>query len=77
MRRLLRWVKIWVWAYASLMGLSVSKDRLVEISSWSNLSDPPSPESIPRGDLSFVESSGIGQLISYGSPESARYLCPI
>ncbi len=58
-------------AYASLMGLSVSKDRLVEISSWSNLSDPPSPESIPRGDLSFVESSGIGQLISYGSPESA------
>ena len=45
------------------LGLSISKDRMVEIAEWSNLDDYVSLESIDRSELSYFESLVGGQLL--------------
>lgn len=56
---------------ASLMGLSVSKDRLVEIAAWTRNEEIHTPESITREDLSVIELAGTGRLLQYSQRDGA------
>lgn len=46
-----------------LLGLSVGKDRMVEVASWSRYADVDAPESIQREELAYFESLSGGQYL--------------
>jgi PAS domain S-box-containing protein len=50
---------------SSLLGLSVGKDRMVEISGWSRSYDHQVPESIDREELAYFEGTFKGQYLRH------------
>jgi PAS domain S-box-containing protein len=48
---------------SSLLGLSVSKDRLVEVAGWSSSETFQAPESIDREELTYFENMPVGQFL--------------
>ena len=54
---------------ASLLGLSVGKDRMVEVSGWSRSEHFQTPESIDREELSYFENMLSGQFLRHSDIE--------
>jgi len=48
---------------STLLGLSVGKDRMVEVAAWSRFSDYDAPESIDREELAYFENMNGGQFL--------------